>query len=167
MARTPYNSNLADLEEQKSRGRVLALDVGKKRIGLAISDEMGLTAQGMETLERTRIREDLAKLKDIAAQWNVETLVVGRPLHMSGSESRQSEYTREFAARLGTQLGLPIEFWDERLTSAEAERMLREAGATIAERRRAVDRLAAVLLLQSYLENRSIDSGSLEGGSVA
>jgi putative holliday junction resolvase len=144
---------------RRPMGRVLALDVGKKRIGLAVSDELGITAQGIETLERTRIRDDLARLKEIAAHWNVETLLVGRPLQMSGSESRQSEYTREFAGRLGEFLRLPVIFWDERLTSAEAERMLRESGASLERRKKAVDRLAAVLLLESYLTHRQITTG--------
>lgn len=135
--------------------RILALDVGKKRIGLAVSDELGLTAQGIETLQRDRIREDLEKLRNIAEKWRVGLLLVGKPLHMSGDESRQSEYTREFAERLGNHLGLPVVFWDERLTSAEAERLLREGGATLAQRKKAVDRMAAVLLLESYLEHRS------------
>lgn len=146
---------------------MLALDVGKKRIGLAVSDAMGITAQGIETLERTRIREDLARLKQLAERWNVRTVLVGKPLHMSGSESRQSEYTREFGARLGEYLGLPIVFWDERLTSVEAERLLREAGAKLEERKQAVDRLAAVLLLESYLEHRNIERDSAGGRSFA
>jgi len=102
-------------------GRILALDVGKRRIGLAVSDELGWTAQGLETLERTRIRDDLARLKEVADRWSIETLLVGQPLHMSGEQSRQSEYTREFAARLQEHLKLPVIFWDERLTSMEAE----------------------------------------------
>ena len=151
---------MADLDEREPARRVLALDVGKKRIGLAVSDELGITAQGIETLERTRLREDLERLKQIAARWNVATLLVGRPLHMSGSESSQSEYTREFAGRLQEHLGLPVVFWDERLTSAEATRMLRETGATLEKRKKAVDRIAAVLLLESYLAH-------LHGGAVA
>lgn len=130
---------------------MLALDVGKKRIGLAISDELGVTAQGLQTLQRSRIREDLAALGTIAKACNAAVLLVGRPLHMSGSESRQSEYTKEFAERLSRLLGLPVVYWDERLTSAEAERILRAAGASLEEKKRAVDRLAAVLLLESYL----------------
>ena len=152
--------------DQKN-GRVLALDVGKKRIGLAVSDEMGLTAQGIETLERKRIREDLARLKELAARWNVTMLLVGRPLHMSGAESRQSEYTIEFAGRVGEYLGLPVVFWDERLTSAEAERMMRDAGATLEQRKKAVDRLAAVLLLESYLEYRTMQLEPGSGRSLA
>lgn len=131
--------------------------MGRKRIGLAVSDELGITAQGIETLQRTRIREDLAALKELVDRWNVRLLLIGRPLHMSGSESRQSEYTREFAERLQQHLGLPLVFWDERLTSTEAERMLREAGASLDEKKKSVDRLAAVLLLESYLENQRLD----------
>lgn len=131
--------------------------MGRKRIGLAVSDELGITAQGIETLQRTRIREDLAALKELVDRWNVRLLLIGRPLHMSGSESRQSEYTREFAERLQQHLGLPLVFWDERLTSTEAERMLREAGASLDEKKKSVDRLAAVLLLESYLENQRLN----------
>jgi putative pre-16S rRNA nuclease len=155
------------LAEAFESGRVLALDVGRKRIGLAVSDELGITAQGLNTLERTRIREDLERLKELAARWDVRTLLVGRPLHMSGAESRQSEYTAGFAARLGDYLGLPIIFWDERLTSVEAERMLRQAGATLQARKKSVDRLAAVLLLESYLENRNLNRESAQGSSFA
>jgi putative holliday junction resolvase len=149
-----YNPKLTDAHENARGGRILALDVGKKRIGLAVSDELGLTAQGMETLQRTRVREDLEKLKQIAQFRDVRTLLIGRPLHMSGDESRQSEYTREFAERLAGHLGLPIVYWDERLTSAEAERMLRESGASLDQRKKAVDRMSAVLLLDGYLEYR-------------
>ena len=136
---------------QVTAGRILALDVGKKRIGLAVSDELGITAQGIETLERTRVRQDLDNLKSIAERWDAKTLLIGKPLHMSGAESRQSEYTREFADRLHEHLSLPIVFWDERLTSAEAERLLRIGRASLEQRKRAVDRMSAVLLLESYL----------------
>ena len=136
---------------------MLALDVGKKRIGLALSDELGFTAQGLETLQRTRVREDLARLKDLVLRSNVKTLLIGQPLHMSGEESRQSEYTREFAARLSEHVKLPVVFWDERLTSAEAERLLRDNGVSLEQRKKAVDRMAAVLLLESYLAFRDGD----------
>ena len=144
---------MAELKEAAD-GRILALDVGKKRIGLAVSDELGITAQGIQTLERTRIREDLEYLKQITDRLEVKTLLIGKPLHMSGDESRQSEYTREFADRLHLHLGIPVVFWDERLTSAEAERMLRLAGASLEQRKKAVDRMSAVLLLESYLGYR-------------
>lgn len=138
--------------ENPGQRRVLALDVGKRRIGLAVSDPMGLTAQGLETLERTTIREDLAKLAELASSKDVGLLLLGNPLHMSGREGRQAEYVREFAGRLEAATGLPVKFWDERLTTVEAQRVLRESGISIAKRARAVDRLAAVLLLESYLD---------------
>lgn len=154
------------LEPAESPTRILALDVGKKRIGLAVSDELGLTAQGMDTLERKRIREDLESLRCIALERRVGLLLIGKPLHMSGDESRQSEYTREFAERLGNHLKLPVVFWDERLTSAEAERLLREGGATLAQRKKAVDRMAAVLLLESYLgAQKDVESELPQGDS--
>src|SRR4051812_31299206 len=105
----------------------------------------------METLHRVRIRDDLAALKEITARLGVSMLLVGRPLHMSGDPSRQSRYTEEFAERLQQYTELPVVFWDERLTSAEAERMLRETGASLEQKKKSVDRLAAMLLLESYL----------------
>jgi putative Holliday junction resolvase len=146
---------LTDSESQAPR-RILALDVGKKRIGMAVSDALGFTAQGIPTLQRTRIREDLARLKELADSWNVELLLVGRPLHLSGSESRQSEYTSEFADKLAAYLKLPVVYWDERLTTAEAERLMRSGGATLEQRKNAVDRMSATLLLESYLGFRSL-----------
>ena len=107
-------------------------------------------------MQRSRIREDLEALKGIAERWGVGTLLVGSPMHMSGSVSRQGEYTRDFAERLQKQLRLPVVFWDERLTSVEAERLLRDGGATLEQRKKAVDRMAAILLLDSYLEHQRI-----------
>jgi putative Holliday junction resolvase len=138
-------------EESESPRRILALDVGKKRIGLAVSDALGLTAQGIPTLHRTRIRQDLGRLKELTAEWNVNLLLVGRPLHLSGTESRQSEYTVEFAERLAAHVQLPVVYWDERLTSAEAHRLMISGGATLEQRKNAIDRMSAVLLLESYL----------------
>ena len=138
----------------------MALDVGRKRIGIAVSDELGVTGHGLDTLQRTRIRDDIRALKETARHWNVGTVLVGHPRHMSGSESRQSEYTREFAERMAAELGLPVVFWDERLTSREAERALRETGASLDQRKKAVDRVAAVLLLESYLDSLRL------GGSI-
>jgi putative Holliday junction resolvase len=146
-------------EHGRQTGRVLALDVGKRRIGLAVSDELGITAQGLETLTRTNIRQDLTRLAEVVAERNVAVILIGRPLHMSGQEGRQAAYTQEFAARLQTHTGLPVEFWDERLTSVEAERVLKQSGISIEKRARAVDRLSAVLLLQSFLDRRQLKSG--------
>jgi putative Holliday junction resolvase len=139
-----------------TNGRVLALDLGKRRIGLALSDELGITAQGLETLERSNIREDLARLAQLASDKNVTLFLMGNPLHMSGREGRQTEYTRDFAERLHAVTGLPVEFRDERLTTVEAERVLRQSGISIQKRAKAVDRLAAVILLESYLDSRRL-----------
>ncbi len=138
-------------EKESVWGKILAMDVGKKRIGLALSDILRVTAQGLPTFERGRIRDDLAHLRDLIVEREISLLLIGKPLHMSGDESRQSEYTREFAGRLSQFAKIPLVYWDERLTSAEAERMLKQAGASLAQRKKAVDRLAAVLLLESYL----------------
>jgi putative Holliday junction resolvase len=134
-------------------GRVLALDLGKKRIGLALSDPLGITAQGLPTLERTRIRDDLDALARLIAENGVRLLLMGNPMHMSGRDSRQAAYTREFAERLSQHCGVPVEYWDERWTSAQAERVLKDSGISIEKRARAVDRLAAVILLESYLDS--------------
>ena len=136
------------------QNRVLALDLGKKRIGLALSDELGVTAQGLETLARTNIREDLARISRLASEKGVSLILIGHPLHMSGQAGRQAEYAREFGERLQAASGLPVEFWDERLTTVAAQRVLRESGISIEKRAKAVDRLAAVILLESYLDSR-------------
>ena len=134
--------------------RVLALDLGKKRIGLAVSDELGITAQGLKTLERTNIREDLARVAQLAAEKNVSLIVIGNPLHMSGREGRQAEYARDFGQRLEERSGIPVKFWDERLTTVAAQRVLRESGISIEKRARAVDQLSAVILLENYLDSQ-------------
>lgn len=138
---------------------MLALDVGKRRIGLAISDPLGITAQGLPTLERTTVREDVAKLVDLTTERSVSLFLVGEPLHMSGDKSRQAQYIKDFAGRLTEKTGVPVQFWDERLTTVQAQRVLKDSGISIEKRARAVDRLAAVILLESYLDSRQ--SGSL------
>lgn len=144
-----------DYYKKTGNGRILALDLGKKRIGLALSDPLGITAQGLPTLERTNIREDLSTLAQLIDLYDITLILMGNPLHMSGKEGRQVEYTREFAERLQKKTGLEVRFWDERLTTMEAQRVLRESGISIEKRARAVDRLAAVILLESYLDSLS------------
>lgn len=144
-----------EFQSKAVKGRILALDLGKKRIGLALSDALGITAQGLPTLERTNIREDLAALQHLAAERGVTLILMGNPIHMSGREGRQAVYTREFAERLVERTGLEVKFWDERLTTVEAQRVLRESGVSSRKRARAVDRLAAVILLESYLDSEA------------
>lgn len=142
--------------ESLDSGRILALDLGKRRIGLALSDELRVTAQGLKTLERTNIREDLARLCQLVTGNNVSRIVIGNPLHMSGHEGFQAEKAHEFGARLQAASNLPVEYWDERLTTVEAQRVLRESGISIEKRAKAVDQLAAVILLESYLDSRKV-----------
>lgn len=146
---------VAEIQQNTGNGRILALDLGRKRIGLALSDPLGITAQGLPTLQRTTIREDLAALEALARDNDVRLILMGHPLHMSGAEGRQSAYTKEFAERLGKFTGIEIRFWDERLTSVEAGRVLRESGISIEKRAKAVDRLSAVILLGSFLDSGS------------
>jgi putative Holliday junction resolvase len=133
--------------------RILALDLGKKHIGMAISDPLGLTAQGLPNLERTTKRADLAELARQVEEREVSLILIGNPMHMSGVEGRQSAWVREFADALTARVGLPVRLWDERLTTVEASRVLRASGISIQKRARAVDRLSAVILLQSYLDS--------------
>jgi putative Holliday junction resolvase len=140
-------------------GRILALDLGKKRIGLAISDELGITAQGLETVERRGRRDDIEDLRKLISLRGVTKIVVGDPLHMNGDSSRQGDYTREFAGELERKTGLPVEFRDERWTSREAERTLRGSGVANGKRKATIDRLSAVLLLQSYLDSARMEHG--------
>lgn len=120
---------------------------------MAISDPLGLTAQGLPNLERTRKRTDLSALAALAQEREVGLILMGNPVNMGGSEGRQSAWVREFAEALEKQTGLPICYWDERLTTVEANRVLRESGISLEKRAAAVDRLSAVILLQSYLDS--------------
>jgi putative holliday junction resolvase len=144
------------MTEPQSPARYLALDVGSKRIGVAVSDELGLTAQPVLTLERRRsTREDLRSLGRLARRFGVAGIVVGNPLHLSGDASPRSARTQAFAAELGELTGLPIHLWDERLTTREAHRMLYEAGYARQEHRTVVDQVAATLILQSFLDEQA------------
>jgi len=132
--------------------RILALDYGKKRIGLAVSDPLGITAQGIDTLHRTRVRDDLERLRQLAVEREVGMILIGDPKHLDGTPGRASEAVREFGRRLERMAGVPVAYWDERLTSFEAQEHLRATGSRADRRSGAVDRVAAVLLLRDYLE---------------
>jgi len=138
----------------QAAARILAIDYGSRRMGLAVSDPLGITAQGLETMQRRNRRADLAYLERVIREHEVKEIVVGYPLKMSGEKGPQSERVAEFAAELRQRFGLQVHLWDERLTSAEANRLLREAELSIEKRARAVDRMAAVLILQSFLQAR-------------
>jgi putative Holliday junction resolvase len=132
--------------------RILALDVGQKRIGLAVSDPLGLTAQGVGVLERKEREADLARLVDVAREYHVQEILVGLPRHMNGRPGAQVEGILELAHALGQSLGVPVTTWDERLSTKEAERVLIAADMSRRRRRQVVDKIAAVLILQAYLD---------------
>ena len=134
--------------------RYLGLDIGNRRIGVAVSDELGLTAQPVLTLgRRTSRREDLRSLARLCRRFGVVGIVVGNPVHLSGESSPQAAKNQAFAAELGELTGLPIHLWDERLTSHEAHQILYQAGHKRQEHRKVVDQVAATLILQGFLEN--------------
>jgi len=136
--------------------RILALDVGEKRIGLAVSDPLGITAQGLKVLIRQNQETDLARLREVAREYHVQEILVGLPRHMDGRPGKQTEAILELSRTLGEALGVPVTTWDERLTTVEAERVLLQADMSRRRRRRVVDQVAAVLILQSYLEYRNL-----------
>lgn len=148
-------TNESDHEPARLFARVLGLDVGSRRIGMAVSDPLGITAQGLATLERRNKRQDFDRLGRIIREYEVKAIVVGLPLRMSGAEGVQAGKMHEFAEELRKRFDLPVHLWDERLTSAEANRLLRETELSIEKRGKAVDRMAAVLILQGWMENRA------------
>lgn len=137
------------------RGRVLALDLGDIRVGIAVSDPLGVTAQPLETLRRASAEDVLARVGELAGSLGVSHVVVGNPLLLSGEQGSRSREAQGFAERLRQALpGVTVELWDERLTTVQAERILIEGGVRRRRRRKSVDTIAAALILQSYLDAR-------------
>ena len=128
--------------------RVLAIDPGARRVGLAVSDPLGITAQGLTTFDRRRDGDLVTRLREIVDEYGVVRVVVGHPLSLAGRETDSTRAAMELAAELRDALGLPVDMWDERLSSAEAQRTLAGSRAD----KGAIDRLAAVLILQGYLD---------------
>ncbi len=137
--------------------RIMSLDIGSKTIGVAVSDELGWTAQGVTTLKRSRVDEDLVALDQLLARYEVNELVVGWPRNMNGTVGPQAERVREVAEKIRERTGLPVHFWDERLSTVAAEKMLLEADLSRAKRRRVIDKTAAVMILQGFLQKRAIN----------
>ena len=132
--------------------RLLGLDFGGRRIGVAVSDELGLTAQPVMTLVRKNDRQDLKSIGRLLRKYGCTEIVVGHPLYMSGDVSPQAVKTQTFATTLRDAFRLPVHLWDERLTSAEAHRHLEAAGRPLSGHREVVDQVTAVLILQSFLD---------------
>ena len=132
--------------------RTLGLDYGTKTIGVAASDGLGLTAQTVTTIRRTNLKADLAALKELVREYEADRFVVGLPLNMDGSEGPRAEATRRFVEALTEVLGLPVELWDERLSTVAAQRTLLEADVSRAKRREVIDQMAAQFILQGWLD---------------
>jgi putative Holliday junction resolvase len=144
---------MADEPQERREVRILALDVGEKRIGLAVSDPLGITAQGLEVLIRQDHASDLERLVKVAREWRVQLIVVGLPRHMDGRLGTAAPKILELAEVLKKTLGVEVVTWEERLTTVEAERVLIQADVSRRRRRQVVDQLAAVLILQNYLDH--------------
>ncbi|MDR9792171.1 Holliday junction resolvase RuvX [Aeribacillus pallidus] len=136
--------------------RIIGLDLGSKTLGVAVSDELGWTAQGVETIS---INEDegefgIQRLSELIKKYEVEKIVVGYPKNMNGTVGPRGEASERFAALLNEQFQLPVILWDERLSTMEAERFLIEADVSRRKRRQVIDKMAAVIILQSYLDSQ-------------
>ena len=135
--------------------RVLGLDVGDRTIGVAVSDPLGFTAQGITTIRRKNIETDIAQIVDICSQYNVETIVSGLPKNMNGTIGEQAEKVQSFCEVLKEAVNIEIKFWDERLTTVAAHRVMLEADMSRKKRKSIVDKIAATYILQGYLDSIS------------
>ena len=138
--------------------RVLGLDVGDRRIGVALSDALGLTAQRLILLERKSLAEDMAAVQGLVAAHQVEHIVIGLPLTLKGEHGIQAQKVHTFAQHLRQHVVVPVDLVDERLTTVQGERALREAGTSARRRKQTIDQVAAQLILQHYLDGRRITS---------
>lgn len=134
--------------------RILGLDVGQKRIGIALSDPLGWTAQGHSVLQRN-LQDDMARLKTLCQENEVDLIVVGWPLNMNGTEGPKALEIQQFARELKQFTGLPVELWDERLTTVTAEKVLIQADVSRRKRKQVIDKMAATFILQSYLDRHA------------
>lgn len=142
--------------------RIMGLDYGSKTVGVAISDPLGITAQGIETIERkmeNKLRQTLARIHQLAEEYEVEKVVVGLPKHMNNDIGERAEKSLEFAEMVKKRTGLEVVMWDERLTTASAERTLIESNVRREDRKKYIDKIAAVFILQGYLDALSIQNG--------
>jgi putative holliday junction resolvase len=135
--------------------KTLGLDVGTKTIGVAVSDALGWTAQGITTIRRSTQEEDFIKLDEIIKEHEVSSIVVGLPKNMNGTIGPSGEFCRVFAEDIKEHTGLPIIMWDERLSTMAAEKMLVGADVSRKKRKKVIDKMAAVMILQGYLDSRS------------
>ena len=135
--------------------RILGLDVGQKTIGVAISDPLGFTAQGITTIRRKKKVDDIEEVKKICDEYQVETIVIGMPKNMNGSIGFAGEKIMEFTELVKESINIKVEFWDERLTTVAANRAMLEADLSRGKRKKIVDKMAATYILQGYLDRLS------------
>ena len=135
--------------------RVMGLDVGTKTVGVAVSDALGMTAQGLRVVRRKNLRSDVGELKRVIREHEVSRVIIGLPLNMDGSEGVRAQASREFGALLAEATGLPIDYWDERLSTVAAERMLIEGDVSRERRKQVIDQVAASIILQGWLDSQS------------
>ena len=136
--------------------RILGLDFGSKTVGVAVSDELMMTAQGLEIVRRqspNKLRQSLARIEQIIEEYHVERIVLGYPKNMNNTEGERCEKTKEFKGMLERRTGLPVILWDERLTTVAADRLMRRTGVRRENRKQYVDEIAAVFILQGYLDS--------------
>lgn len=138
--------------------RTLALDVGNKTIGVAVSDLMGWTAQGLEVIRRRALENDLKRLQEIIVEYEVEEVIVGLPKNMDGTIGSQAQLVMEFTKELESKIDIPIIYWDERLSTMEAERALISADVSRKKRKQVIDKMAAVVILKGYLQKKELNS---------
>ncbi|MGI6149395.1 MAG: Holliday junction resolvase RuvX [Firmicutes bacterium] len=134
--------------------RILGLDVGERTIGVAVSDALGWTAQGVTVIRRQNLQADLNALRALVNEYEVGKFVVGLPRRTDGSYGPEAEKVRAFARKLEGELGLPVEYWDERFSTAAAEKALLEGDVSRAKRKQVIDKVAAVVILQAYLDRQ-------------
>jgi putative Holliday junction resolvase len=134
--------------------RILGLDIGSKRIGVALSDMLCITAQALETIESKDTQADIRKIRELVDANQVDEIVVGVPYNMNGSEGPQAEKVKAFIQELAERIDVPVREWDERLSTVAAERVLLEADMSRAKRRKVIDKVAAAIILQGYLDHR-------------
>lgn len=139
--------------------RIMGLDYGSKTVGVAVSDPLKVTAQGIETIERkmeNKLRQTLARIQELAEEYEVEQIVLGFPKHMNNDIGERAEKSIAFQEMLEKRTGLPVILWDERLTTVEANRTLMESGVRREDRKKYIDKIAAVFILQGYLDSLSL-----------
>jgi len=139
--------------------RILGIDLGEKKIGLAISDELGITAQGLPTILSSTEQENLARIKEIVERYRVVQIVLGLPRNMNGTLGKEAEKAMSFAKNLNNLCRIPVELEDERLSTAAAEKFLIAVDRSRKKRKKVIDKMSAVLILQSYLDRRMMSNG--------